>query len=51
MQLRLPEGKSGLMLTLEMSAAEGHSEYHVTGDMSSSQVRLTWHDLQGVRAD
>ena len=50
LELRLPAGEGGLTLQLEMSAPEGHSEYHVAGDMSASQVRLAWHDLQGVRA-
>lgn len=52
LELRLPEADSGtrLEINLVMDAPEGHSEYHVAGDMAASQTRLEWYGLEGVRA-
>ena len=52
LELRLPEADSGtrLEISLVMDAPEGHSGYHVAGDMSASQIRLEWYGLEGVRA-
>jgi hypothetical protein len=53
LELRLPaaEGGTRMEISLVMQAPEGHSEYHVAGDMSASQVQLEWHGLEGARAD
>ena len=53
LELRFPDADSGtrLEISVHMDAPEGHSEYHVAGDMSVSQVRLEWHALEGVHAE
>lgn len=53
LEVRFPAADSGTRLEISvlMEAPEGHSEYHVAGDMAASQVRLEWHGLEGVRTE